>query len=149
MSRASLARMLTSVRLLRFRLFCHGLAPLTYLLFCLSPTFKEHVSLPIEVTSWAFFQTLACQSQAVFIIGSAKVRILFKLPNFSLKISVTISSVAATGPAPFGLGVQKYRLFLTIQIFSQKMRNKLMPPYAHRALGHSFTGNYSLRINNN
>jgi len=58
MSRAGLARIRTSSRLIRFRSFRHGLAPLTHLLFCLSPTFKEHVSLPVEVTWWAFFSPL-------------------------------------------------------------------------------------------
>jgi len=58
MSRASLPRMLTSGRLIRFRSFHHGPAPLMHLLFCLSPTFKEHVSLPLEVTWWAFFKPL-------------------------------------------------------------------------------------------
>ena len=89
MSSADLAHKLT-LCVNSYRLVCvTGEAcawPVTTLLFCLFPTFKERVSLPIEVTVWAANQPVIVAIAAPYFIWECKGTSNFLLGKFWAKI---------------------------------------------------------------
>jgi len=71
-----------------------------------------------------------CQLVASSDLGVQKYEYFLTFQLFLLKILVAFSSESATGPVPFGLGVQKYYFILRMQgLYSKKAAKDVQKRY--------------------